>query len=247
MKVISAVLVLLAIWSVGANGQLAENFYVIISGDTVHIWNGNVEVNCGCRFRMDAEVSNDTITITEVDTSSNWAHCMCTFSLCASLTGLNPGTYVVLVFREMSLFHPDSIFYVGSTSFIYAGVAGSMAVKSYQSACSQINHAGDEMARPEGFRLTQNFPNPFNAVTIIRYEVPVESYATITVHSILGQTVATLAVGVQQPGEASVTWDGNDAAGLPVTSGVYVCRLTASRVGSPADRFIDHRRMLIMR
>ena len=93
---------------------------------------------------------------------------------------------------------------------------------------------------PAGFGLQPNYPNPFNAATLIRYEVPATGRVELEVFSILGQGVARLVGEQQEAGFHRVVWDGRNASGRSVASGVYLCRLRAgSRVGV--------RRMLLLR
>ncbi|HTY59788.1 MAG TPA: T9SS type A sorting domain-containing protein, partial [Bacteroidota bacterium] len=74
----------------------------------------------------------------------------------------------------------------------------------------------------ETFSLEQNYPNPFNPSTTIRYNVAHRTHVTLTVFDILGEKVATLVNGVQEPGQHYVRFD---AAGL--ASGAYFYRLQA--------------------
>ncbi len=72
------------------------------------------------------------------------------------------------------------------------------------------------------FRLHQNFPNPFNAVTTIQYDLPHRAVITLEVFDLLGQEVATLVKGAITMGSYEAHWD---ASSMP--SGVYICRLEA--------------------
>ncbi len=78
-------------------------------------------------------------------------------------------------------------------------------------------------AAPIEFRLAQNFPNPFNAMTTLVFHVPRPASITIKVYDILGREAAALVSRDFEPGVHSFQWD---ASGL--ASGVYFCRLTAS-------------------
>jgi flagellar hook assembly protein FlgD len=76
--------------------------------------------------------------------------------------------------------------------------------------------------------LHQNYPNPFNPSTAISYELPAASAVTLTVHDNLGKEIITLATGTKSAGKHTVTWNGRDAHGIPVPSGVYYYRLRSS-------------------
>ena len=80
---------------------------------------------------------------------------------------------------------------------------------------------------PTDFFLNQNFPNPFNPTTTIRYALPVQSTVILTVCDIRGQEVITLHDAVKSPGNYEVQWDGMDQSGIPVSTGVYFARLQA--------------------
>lgn len=93
---------------------------------------------------------------------------------------------------------------------------------------------------PYAFRLKQNFPNPFNAGTVIEYELREESDVEIEIFNVLGQKIKTLLKGRLWRGPHQVVWDGKDRDGHAVASGVYVCRLEAGR-------FSQSRKMLLVR
>lgn len=78
-------------------------------------------------------------------------------------------------------------------------------------------------ALPAVFRLQANYPNPFNPVTTIAYEVAEASRISLRVYNLTGEEVALLVDQEQPAGIYRVTWN---AAALP--SGIYLCRLQAS-------------------
>ena len=83
---------------------------------------------------------------------------------------------------------------------------------------------------PQQFVLEQNFPNPFNPTTTIRYTLPTSSKVKLTIYDIHGKEVATLVNEEQSAGWKEVQWNTNDvshqnAGGL--ASGVYFYRIDA--------------------
>jgi hypothetical protein len=88
---------------------------------------------------------------------------------------------------------------------------------------------------PPSFSLFQNFPNPFNPSTTIRYSIPERAFVTLTVVTVLGEQVATLANEMQTAGYHEVRFN---ASGL--ASGVYFYRLSAGG-------YLSSKRLLLLR
>jgi len=81
---------------------------------------------------------------------------------------------------------------------------------------------------PEDFVLEQNFPNPFNSETLIRFGLPKTSVVTIKILDLNGREVTTILDKVELPaGRHQRLWNGRDDQGRLVTSGVYLYRLRA--------------------
>jgi flagellar hook assembly protein FlgD len=80
---------------------------------------------------------------------------------------------------------------------------------------------------PEQFALIQNFPNPFNPVTNISYQLPEASEVTVSVYNMMGQKIAELVSGHVPAGYHSVVWDSRNLQGEAVSSGVYLYTITA--------------------
>ncbi|UCH09787.1 MAG: T9SS type A sorting domain-containing protein [Fidelibacterota bacterium] len=85
----------------------------------------------------------------------------------------------------------------------------------------------DESALPREFAIHPAYPNPFNPVTTLRYDLPQRAEVDLTIYDILGRQVMTLVQSEQAPGYKTVTWDGTDDRGQPVSSGVYLYRIMA--------------------
>jgi hypothetical protein len=94
---------------------------------------------------------------------------------------------------------------------------------------------GVEEIMPRAAELAQNFPNPFNSSTTIRYTVPMQTFSdglatvALTVYNVNGQVVRRLISEPQAPGTYSIVWDGTDDRGLPVSTGFYVYQI---KIGS---------------
>ena len=86
-----------------------------------------------------------------------------------------------------------------------------------------------------GYLLDQNFPNPFNPSTEIRYQLPVQGNVTLTVYNVTGQEVAILINGEQAPGIYHVRWNA-----LNQPSGMYFYQLVT-------DRYQDVRQMMLLK
>lgn len=85
---------------------------------------------------------------------------------------------------------------------------------------------------PDYYSLRQNYPNPFNPVTSIEYIVSKRSAVTLTVFNMLGQSVRTLVDDIKPAGTYTVRWDGTDAFGDRLASGVYLYRI---RIGDYSE------------
>jgi flagellar hook assembly protein FlgD len=89
--------------------------------------------------------------------------------------------------------------------------------------------------------LDQNFPNPFNPLTTISYELARAVPVKLCVYDVAGRLVRGLRDGgVEQAGRHCVEWDGRDDRGLRVASGVYIYRLEAGDL-------VTTRRMVLLK
>ena len=84
---------------------------------------------------------------------------------------------------------------------------------------------------PKTYELENNYPNPFNPSTNIKYGVPRDGYVSLVIYNVLGQQVKNLVDMPRSAGRYEVTWDGRDNAGRTVGTGVYFYRLQAGEGG----------------
>lgn len=96
---------------------------------------------------------------------------------------------------------------------------------------------------PDDYALS-NAPNPFNAGTTIRYDLPASGRVVITIYNLLGQEVRTLLDLPQPVGRHQKPWDGKDASGRKVASGVYFYQLIITDA-TGSERRITKKMMLV--
>lgn len=88
-------------------------------------------------------------------------------------------------------------------------------------------HPNTSVAVPEKFVLLQNFPNPFNPETEIRFGLPEDTHVRLMISDLLGREVRNLLDSNFEAGYRSVVWDGKDNAGNQVPSGIYIYQIVA--------------------
>lgn len=100
-------------------------------------------------------------------------------------------------------------------------------------------------AVPEKFILSQNFPNPFNPETAIRFGLPESEYVQLLVIDLMGREVRKLVKENMKAGYHSVVWDGKDNTGKQAPSGVYIYQIAA---GAPAGAaFREQKKLALVR
>ncbi|RKY56063.1 MAG: hypothetical protein DRP89_02125 [Candidatus Neomarinimicrobiota bacterium] len=82
---------------------------------------------------------------------------------------------------------------------------------------------------PEKFAFYQAYPNPFNATTTIRFNLPEPSKADIIIYDILGREVWHYNQSDFNSGKHSIIWKGTNKNGLPVSSGVYIIQIATPK------------------
>lgn len=80
----------------------------------------------------------------------------------------------------------------------------------------------NEFALPTSTSLIQNYPNPFNSSTNISFNLANQTSVNLTVYDLLGRKVVTLVNGLLPAGQQTINWNGIDANGAPVASGMYL-------------------------
>ena len=107
------------------------------------------------------------------------------------------------------------------------------AVNDYESKRTTENE--DLIQRPDEYKLSANYPNPFNPTTAIKYQLAKDSYVTLSIYNMLGEEVAELVNEFEEAGYYSLQFD---AKNLP--SGMYIYKIQAGE-------FSDVKKMLLLK
>ncbi|HLE33331.1 MAG TPA: T9SS type A sorting domain-containing protein [Bacteroidota bacterium] len=110
---------------------------------------------------------------------------------------------------------------------------GPIALGRFKGTATGIEQ--DASLIPDEFLLQQNFPNPFNPSTTIRYDIPQASHVSIRIYDALGRMVSDLVDSDHQPGFHSVEWNADK-----FTSGVYYYRIVAGE-------FVSVKKLLLVK
>jgi len=210
-----------------AASEERDSVYVTVDRDTVTVWDIGARLNCASLYVMETRLSHDTLYVEQTDTVRNKARCICTFDFCARVTGLASGSYQAVVCRVLwkKYSYPvDTVLRVGSVPFVVsAGTPRMLTLLPFQSGCTDM--AGEttiEPPPPSGFQLGQNFPNPFNPGTSIRFDIQKTAHVRLAVYDLLGRELDVLVDEDRTPGRYDAHFSGKSLA-----SGVYVYRLSA--------------------
>ena len=91
------------------------------------------------------------------------------------------------------------------------------------------------------YELDENYPNPFNPSTTIKYGLPTISRVKLTVHDLSGQHIATIVDRIQPAGYYYQIWEGR------VSSGIYLLKLEAVSIENNSKLFVKMLKMLLLK
>jgi len=128
----------------------------------------------------------------------------------------------------------NSVLAATSSNLFFYDFKSSTSVASVYKLANPVSEV-EESTVPHEFQLAQNFPNPFNPTTTIRYSVSGNSMVTLAVYNVLGRKVQTLVNEVQQSGRYEVSFDATK-----LSSGVYFYTLKAGNL-------VQTKRMLLLK
>lgn len=146
--------------------------------------------------------------------------CPLTAGVCALILSAHPGLTPAQVRWALKMTASQS----GSPDNLYGyGIINALDAVNYFG----ITGIPDTTSMIDQFALYQNYPNPFNSDTKIEFDIFSAGNVKIAVYNLLGQKIKTLFNGYRPTGPYYVMWDGRNASGHAVSSGVYFYRLEA--------------------
>ena len=85
-----------------------------------------------------------------------------------------------------------------------------------------------------------NYPNPFNPVTNINFNLTEDTFLNITIYDIMGRHINQIINGNQKAGHRSIKWNSTNSKGQPVSAGVYFFRIEA-------EGYIKTKKMILLK
>ncbi|MFH1851179.1 MAG: T9SS type A sorting domain-containing protein [Candidatus Neomarinimicrobiota bacterium] len=160
--------------------------------------------------------------------------------------GIDPGT-LSLYFADWeddsTVFDPSGITDVTVDTLlnrIFSSVAhfSTLAIAGVEGSVLSVPEISRDL--PSSFRLLANYPNPFNPTTTVSYYLREQLPVRMMIYNLLGQEIKILVDETRPAGDNTIIWNGRDANGAPVSTGIYICQM---RVGG----FTDSRKMLLLK
>ena len=106
------------------------------------------------------------------------------------------------------------------------------------SAFEELGVDGDLI--PDVYALHNNYPNPFNPVTNITYDIPEVANVSLDIYNVMGQKVRTLVAGSHEPGRYRVLWNATNDFGEGLSSGMYIYKIQAGD-------FVSVKKLILMK
>lgn len=129
---------------------------------------------------------------------------------------------------------------VGATGDGNSGItSGFLADTTFSGPLTAIEEDPSEPL-PGAYELEQNYPNPFNPTTRIRFALPQSSRVRLTIYDLLGREIVELIHENRAAGTHTIEWNGFDAGGERVSSGIYFYRIET-------EGFVQTRKLMLLK
>ena len=116
--------------------------------------------------------------------------------------------------------------------FTWGGCGGLVPFETMEDCESSCIDDGQQLSTPifnypDKYKLKNCYPNPFNPITTLRYELPEDALVNITIYDMMGRKVKTLINDQQTPGYRSTQWNATNDVNSPVSAGIYLYMIQA--------------------
>lgn len=222
-------------------GIEATNLYTTTNGGINWIRKGHSDLPL---YHI-AVVSKDTVWgcgggfASTVDDGLNWIYNVVLGGNVLDLSMVNATTGYILAarFEDRRLMFTQDMGETFSDTWVYQGhTLGAMSLNAKNNFICLVGSSGRivinknfvtdihdyEPANNHSFFLFQNYPNPFNPSTTISYNLHKMSDVELKIYDLLGNEVKSFHFSSQPAGFQSITWNGTDSNGEPVSSGIYI-------------------------
>ena len=152
-----------------------------------------------------------------------------------SLIGIGVLSYLKFVVAESAVPNQSSELKIDTLLFNQGSPVAVIQNGSVSVIAVDIDERDGTNGLVRSFSLSQNFPNPLNPETVIRYSIPKAEEVSLVVYNLIGEEVTHLIGETQQAGYYNVTWDASNVA-----SGIYFYRLQAGD-------FVQTRKMILLK
>ena len=223
--------------SAATNGAVEVSYIVTDEGGAIALLTFNITVNQALSFggfgKIVPTASHDLVKIREFVVGQRVE----SLALPEASGGTAPLTY------SLSPALPAGLAFDAATRTI-AGTPRVASEAVYTYTVTDANGATASLSLqtlPAAFSLADNFPNPFNPATTIKYALPQAADVELTVYNVVGQPVRTLVAEHQSAGRYVVEWDATNDSGHSLAAGMYFYRL---QVG---EEFREVKKMLLIK
>jgi flagellar hook assembly protein FlgD len=93
---------------------------------------------------------------------------------------------------------------------------------------------------PNIFMLYNAYPNPFNPTTMIKYDIPEDTFVSVNIYDMIGRRVRTMLSKRISAGRKSIIWDGTNSFGQPVSAGTYFYTIKT-------DRYFETKKIILLK
>ena len=111
-------------------------------------------------------------------------------------------------------------------------------INFFESSENELSNDGEII--PTNFYIEGPYPNPFNPITSLRYDLPEQAQVILTIYDLIGREVIQLVNTTQEAGCRSVQWNATDSFGKPVSAGIYLYQIRAGE-------FVQTRKMVLLK